>query len=145
MINCATHQKWLHCFPFCLLFRSHGAPQRAPRSPSVEELQMAKPSIRLALDADNDRLVAAIIDQQDYERRLHDTRRPGIDMADSYLEYVKANVARGDGALLIAELDGAFAGYAACWIKHDNNVAETDDSNHFGYVADTYVVTEFRG
>jgi ribosomal protein S18 acetylase RimI-like enzyme len=49
------------------------------------------------------------------------------------------------GALLIAEVNGVFAGYAACWIEHDGNIAETDDSNHFGYVADTYVVPEFRG
>jgi hypothetical protein len=33
-------------------------------------------------------------------------------------------------------LNGVFAGYAACWIEHDDNIAETDDLNHFGYVAD---------
>ena len=106
---------------------------------------MPTPTIRVTVDADNDRLVEAIIDQQEYERKLHDTRRPGAQMARPYLEYLKTKVASSNGSLLVAELDGAFAGYAACWIQHDNNVAETDDSNRYGYVADTYIVPDFRG
>jgi ribosomal protein S18 acetylase RimI-like enzyme len=42
-------------------------------------------------------------------------------------------------------LNGVFAGYAACWIENGGDIAETDDSNRFGYVADTYVVPEVRG
>jgi ribosomal protein S18 acetylase RimI-like enzyme len=106
---------------------------------------MEKTGIRLALDSDRNRLLEAITDQQDYERALHETRRPGAEIAQGYLAYLKDNVAQNRGTLLVAEVAGAFAGYAACWIEHHDNVAETDDSNHFGYVADTYVVPEFRG
>ena len=106
---------------------------------------MPTPTIRLAVDADTDRLIEAIIDQQEYERQLHDTRLPGAQIGRTYLEYLKTKVAASDGALLVAELNGAFAGYAACWIEHDNNVAETDDSNHVGYIADTYIVPNLRG
>jgi ribosomal protein S18 acetylase RimI-like enzyme len=107
---------------------------------------MPAPRIRLALHADDDRLIEAIIDQQEYERTLHDTRLPGVQIARAYLQYLKAEVARSNcGALLIAEQNGEFAGYVACWIEHDHNVTETDDSNHFGYVADTYVVPKLRG
>jgi ribosomal protein S18 acetylase RimI-like enzyme len=109
------------------------------------ELHMPTPTIRIAVNADDDRLVEAIIDQQEYERELHDTRLPGAQIGRSYLEYLKTKVAAGNGALLVAELNGAFVGYAACWIEHDNNVAETEDSNHFGYVADTYIVPQLRG
>jgi ribosomal protein S18 acetylase RimI-like enzyme len=106
---------------------------------------MPTPTIRLAMDADDDRLIEAIIDQQEYERKLHDTRLPGAQIARAYLEYVKSKVAGSSGALFVAELNGTFAGYAACWMEHDNNVAETDDSNHFGYIADTYIVPDLRG
>jgi ribosomal protein S18 acetylase RimI-like enzyme len=109
------------------------------------ELPMPTPTIRLALDADDDRLVEAIIDQQEYERKFHDTRLPGAQMARPYLEYLKTKVASSNGSLLIAELNGAFAGYAACWIEHNNLVAETNDSNHYGYIADTYIVPNLRG
>src|SRR4029077_11670192 len=103
------------------------------------------PRIRVAINADDDRLVEAIINQQEYERALHDTRLPGVQIGRAYLEYLKTKVAAGSSALLVAELNGVFAGYAACWIEHDNNVAETEDSNHFGYVADTYIVPQLRG
>ena len=105
---------------------------------------MPTPTIRFAVDADDDRLVEAIIDQQEYERKLHDTRVPGAQIGRPYLQYLKTKIA-SSGGLLIAELNGAFAGYAAFWTEHDNNVAETDDSNHYGYIADTYIVPDLRG
>ena len=106
---------------------------------------MEKARIRLAADTDHERLLQAITDQQDHERELHEIRRPGAEIAQAYLAYVKHNVAQERGALFVAELDSRFAGYAACWIEHHDTIAETYDSNHFGYVADTYVVPEFRG
>jgi ribosomal protein S18 acetylase RimI-like enzyme len=109
------------------------------------ELHMPKPSIRSALNADDDRLIGAIIDQQEYERKLHDTRLPGVQIGRAYLKYLKAKVASSNGALFIAELSDVFVGYAACWIEHDKNVTEADYSNHFGYVTDTYVVPDLRG
>jgi ribosomal protein S18 acetylase RimI-like enzyme len=106
---------------------------------------MPKPSIRLARDADDDRLIEAIIDQQEYERKLHETRLPGAQIGRAYLKYLKAKIASSNGALFIVELSDVFVGYAACWIEYDDNVTETDDSNHFGYIADTYVVPDLRG
>ena len=106
---------------------------------------MIEAKIRLAAHQDGAHLLKAVTDEQDYERALHATRRPGAEIAEAYLAHIRAKVAQNRGALLIAELNGVFAGYAACWIEHDGNIAETDDSNQFGYVADTYVVPEFRG
>jgi ribosomal protein S18 acetylase RimI-like enzyme len=106
---------------------------------------MLEANIRLATERDDGHLLKAVTDEQDYERALHDTRRPGVEIAESYLAHIRAKIAHNQGALLVAELNAVFAGYAACWMEHDGNIAETDDSNHFGYVADTYVVPEFRG
>jgi ribosomal protein S18 acetylase RimI-like enzyme len=106
---------------------------------------MADTTIRPAGDADETRLLAAIADQQDYERALHDTRKPGTEIAKSYLAYLRVRVARDFGLLLVAERDRAFAGYAASWIEQDDNIAETEDSKRFGLIADTYVVPALRG
>jgi hypothetical protein len=97
---------------------------------------MLEANIRQAADQDGAHLLKAVTDEQDYERALHATRRPGAEIAEAYLAHIRANVAQNRGALLIAEVNGVFAGYAACWIEHDGNIAETDDSDHFGYVAD---------
>jgi hypothetical protein len=69
---------------------------------------MLEASIRLATDQDGAHLLKAVTDEQDYERALHDTRRPGVEIADSYLAYIGAKIAQNRGALLIAELNGVF-------------------------------------
>jgi ribosomal protein S18 acetylase RimI-like enzyme len=106
---------------------------------------MSDITVRSATDADEAKLLAAITDEQDYECALHDTRKAGSEIARPYLAYLKARIAQNRGLLLVAERDDAFAGYAAGWIENENNVAETDSSNRFGYIADTYVIPAFRG
>jgi GNAT superfamily N-acetyltransferase len=106
---------------------------------------MSDITIRSATDMDHAQLLAAIADEQDYERALHDTRKPGSEIAGPYLAHLRARVARNRGLLLVAERDRVFAGYTAGWIENEDNVAETADSNCFGYIADTYVVPELRG
>ena len=101
--------------------------------------------VRPAIDADSERLVEAVIDQQEYERKLHDSRLPGAAMAVAYLRHVGESTAQNSGAIWVAELDGVFAGFAVCWVEHECNVAETADSNRCGYIADTYVIPRLRG
>jgi ribosomal protein S18 acetylase RimI-like enzyme len=101
--------------------------------------------IRPAAAADRDRLIQGMVDQQEYERALHDTRLPGAEIAEAYLGHVLTRTKEQQGALLVAEVVGDFAGFVACWVEQDDNIAETQDSNRFGYVADTYVLPEFRG
>jgi hypothetical protein len=62
---------------------------------------MLEANIRLATDQDDVHLLKAVTDEQDYERALHDTRRPGVEIAESYLAHIKAKIAQNQGALLI--------------------------------------------
>ena len=101
--------------------------------------------VRPSTDADSDRLVEAVIDEQEYERKLHDSRLPGAAIAVAYLRQIEKSAVQNDGSIWVAELDGVFAGFAACWVEHECNVAETADSNRFGYIADTYVIPRLRG
>jgi ribosomal protein S18 acetylase RimI-like enzyme len=100
--------------------------------------------IRSATAADRPRLRQAIVELQDYERAHHATRLPGEQVADAYLDWMLRR-AETNGAVLVAESNGIFAGFVAGWIEETENIAETADSNRIGYVSDVCVVPEFRG
>jgi ribosomal protein S18 acetylase RimI-like enzyme len=101
-------------------------------------------TIRAAGPADADNLRAALVELQDHERRLHSTRLPGATIADAYLAWMQGRAAES-GAVLVAEVDGAFVGFVAGWIEDANNLAETRDSNHFGFISDICVLPAYRG
>jgi ribosomal protein S18 acetylase RimI-like enzyme len=56
---------------------------------------------------------------------------------------MRAGTARG--AVFVAEVDGAFAGFAAGWVAENESLAETADSNRCGFVSDLCVLPAFRG
>jgi ribosomal protein S18 acetylase RimI-like enzyme len=101
-------------------------------------------TIRPATPADQPDLRAAIVELQDYERRLHSTRLPGAEIADAYLAWLLPRAA-ATGAVLVAESGGMFVGFVAGWVEEDENLAETADSNRFGYISDICVMSAFRG
>jgi ribosomal protein S18 acetylase RimI-like enzyme len=105
---------------------------------------MPETVIRATRSSDRSALRRAVVDLQNYERSLHDSRRPGEAIAEAYLEWMLAK-ARASGAVLIAEVGGEFAGLAAGWIEQEERIQETDDSNRFGFISDVYVLPEFRG
>ena len=100
--------------------------------------------IRPATSADRPRLRQAIVTLQDYERALHTTRLPGKQVADRYLDWMLHRT-ETQGAVLVAESNGAFAGFVAGWIEETENVGETPDSNRVGYISDICIVPDFRG
>jgi ribosomal protein S18 acetylase RimI-like enzyme len=100
--------------------------------------------IRHAGPADRAALRGGIIELQEFERQFTDTRRPGEAMADAYLAWMEAEVSRG-GAILVAEIDGVFVGFAACQLREVDFIAETADSNRFGSISDICVLPAWRG
>ena len=52
--------------------------------------------------------------------------------------------AEAEGAAFVAEVGGAFAGFAVGWVKQGKNPAETPDSNRCGYISDICVLPAFR-
>jgi ribosomal protein S18 acetylase RimI-like enzyme len=100
--------------------------------------------IRPAAPGDRPQLRAAIVELQEYERRRHATRLPGEQIADAYLDWM-LHQAEAAGAVLVAESNDSFAGFVAGWIEETDNIAETPDSNRYGYVSDICVMPAFRG
>jgi GNAT superfamily N-acetyltransferase len=101
-------------------------------------------TIRAATQADRRTLRQAVIELQEYERRQSTTRLPGEQVADAYLAWMWQR-ADGAGALLVAEIDGRFAGFAAGWVEDAAYIAEAADSSRFGLISDILVVPEYRG
>jgi ribosomal protein S18 acetylase RimI-like enzyme len=110
--------------------------QRAAKNPTV--------TIRDAGPMDRAQLRQAIVELQEYERRLHDTRLPGEQIVEAYLASIENQIGKG-GAMLIAEIEHRFAGFVAGWIEQANSIAETPASNRFRYISDICVMPEFRG
>ncbi len=99
--------------------------------------------VRPAAVADRAFLLAAIIELQEHERHLHDTRRPGTEIAVAQLALIEARAA-GQGAILVAELEGAPVGFVAGWVEQEEVAAETAESNRFGLIADICVLEPHR-
>jgi phosphinothricin acetyltransferase len=100
--------------------------------------------VRPATASDRGALRAAIVELQEHERRLHDTRLPGEAMADAYLAWMLDQATAG-GAVLVAEVDGAFAGFTAGWVEEGASLAETPESDRHGFVSDLCVLPVWRG
>lgn len=101
-------------------------------------------TIRTAVPSDRPDLRRAFVELQEFERRLTDTRRPGKHIAEAYLDWMQDHAA-SYGAILVAETDGTFAGFVCGWIEQQSNIAETPDSNRFGYISDICVLPPYRG
>src|SRR5262249_28955165 len=102
-------------------------------------------TIRHARDSDNADLRRAFIELQEVERSLHDSRVPGIEVADRYLASLWHHVRHAGGAIFVAEESGVFRGFLACLVAQAERIIETPDSNRCGYVSDICVVSEARG
>ena len=102
-------------------------------------------NIRLATRSDRPHLRAAIVELQEHERRLHGTRLPGEAIADAYLAWLEERAVVAGGVILVAVAAGEFAGFAAAWVEETESIAETPDSNRFGYVSDLCILPGYRG
>ena len=100
--------------------------------------------IRPARPSDLPDLRQAVVELQDYERRLHATRLPGEQIADAYVRWLQQQ-AEKSGIVLVAEIDGSFAGFAAGWIVQADHIAESAEANRYGYLSDICVMPAYRG
>ena len=100
--------------------------------------------VRRAGPSDRPNLVKAVAELQNYERELHEARLPGEQTADAYTRWMLSSAEDG-GLVLVAEDGGEFVGFAAGWIEQQENVAETSDSNRFGFISDICILSKYRG
>ncbi len=102
--------------------------------------------IRPYRPADRDWVVQALIDLQEHERALHDSRLPGEPvMAGAYLEVLLQRIAEGHGALLIAARHGVPVGLIGGYVVDAPWPVETADSTLYGYISEVFIRPEHRG
>ena len=90
-------------------------------------------------------VVHSLMELQNHEAALHDTRRDGDrELCERYFEEISANAHNSDGALLVAYMNDLPVGFVCYWVKTESAVVETADSNTFGYISDVFVVDEYR-
>lgn len=90
-------------------------------------------------------VLSAIAALNDHERALHDTRLPGNEIDEAYFAKIHGKIATDHGSIVVAFNGEQPVGYMACRIETDDAVAETADSNLFGYVSDVFVSADMRG
>lgn len=101
--------------------------------------------IRPYEDRDRAAVTAALIDLQEHERALHDTRVPGAGAIEIYVAGLLQEIAAKSGAMFVAERAGKFVGVVTGYIEDDKTVMETADSCLYGYCSDIYVAPAERG
>jgi GNAT superfamily N-acetyltransferase len=80
-----------------------------------------------------------LMELQDFEVPLHDTRLPGHRVAEPYLQELLETTDRQSGAILVAADSNTLAGLVACFVVEDKTIGETEDSNRYGYISDIFV------
>ncbi len=82
---------------------------------------------------------------QEHECSVDPSKLTAEESTPPYMAEVEEGVAKHDGAIFVAELDGRPVGFTACWRDHDSDVSIHADYQDFGYVSDIYLVPEARG
>jgi ribosomal protein S18 acetylase RimI-like enzyme len=103
-------------------------------------------AIRPCAPTDYDWVLQCMVDLQEHERALHDTRLPGLPHSRAYLAMLQDVLAENQGVMLIAEnAQGERLGLVAGYIADEPWPVETRDSTRYGYVSDIFVRPEARG
>ena len=84
-----------------------------------------------------------IVALQEFERGLDSRMRPGAEIAERYLADLLARCAREEGRIIIAEVEGAVAGFAAVFPKVASDEPDERDYD-YAYVSDVAVLDRYR-
>ena len=101
--------------------------------------------IRPALPIDASEIIEMLSDLQDYERWLHQSRRPGSAVAHEHYQRMTAWAAGSDGAVLVAIVEEEVVGVVSGWMAVDNDPLQEVEYQRYGYVSDIFVSSKVRG
>jgi ribosomal protein S18 acetylase RimI-like enzyme len=101
-------------------------------------------AIRAIEPGEEHEIVAIARDLQAHEAALYDRSKPAAEIGDWYVDALKKDVAEYKGLFLVAEADGAIAGYATLLFM--DSAGERDEVFYtYAHVSDLGVLKSHRG
>jgi ribosomal protein S18 acetylase RimI-like enzyme len=76
---------------------------------------------------------------------MHPSRRPGAALGPAAIDTLERRTRGDDGAILLAECDGAVAGYIAFYAELNDSIELRASAHRFLYVSDLCVAASMRG
>jgi len=98
--------------------------------------------IREYVEKDRSQLLECILELQEYERKFTSRKKPGKDVAESYLSFILRRRKERSGNLFISEVDGKVVGFASAWINEDSELTEYPEK--YVYFSDLLVKSDYR-
>jgi len=95
-------------------------------------------------DSDYPAVRRCFVELQETERAIDPDMPAGDDIAEAYLDKLFERGREYDGVVLIADLDGAVAGYVAVFRRYHSDEPDDDPSDH-AYLSDLVVAKPHRG
>lgn len=102
-------------------------------------------SIREYRETDEAALVGLVGELQATEAAFYDRMRPAAEIGPWYVADLKAQCAREEGTILIAERDGLVAGYATVYLGHSTEGDRDLVPFRYAHVGDLAVTAASRG
>ncbi len=107
---------------------------------------MADLMIRDALAADRAVIIGFMAALQEVERAMEPNRRPGPEMAAGHYDHLRDWVAQHPAAAdLVAERDGAIAGWLLAGVERDAGLLVPEAARVTGWISDVFVAPAHRG
>jgi ribosomal protein S18 acetylase RimI-like enzyme len=88
-------------------------------------------------------LRACFVELQDFERAIEPAMPPGAQVADEYLARMLERCREWDGAVFVALVDGAVAGFVSVWARVPPEPDEP--ARPYAFVSDVVVLERLRG
>ena len=106
---------------------------------------MSEVFVRPADESDNEVLIEMLRRLQDYERVLHPSRRPGMEVAEFQYKRVIDAAKNFGGAILVAVFEEELVGMIAGWMIIDEDQLQYMEFREHGYISDLFVNPERHG
>jgi ribosomal protein S18 acetylase RimI-like enzyme len=81
---------------------------------------------------------------QDYERAFHPTQLPWEQVKDNYWPWLMEHIAKDDGFMFLAEMNGKIVGLTAGWIDEETYPGVKPAEWRYGYIAELVVAEVAR-
>lgn len=100
-------------------------------------------TVRTYQPADRFEVEACMVALQEYEKSLGADRKPGVEIAKTYVDHLLNEVSAKRGAIYVAQHKDQIVGFVSVWIDQDDELIAKGETQ-FVYCSDVIVLEGFR-